>query len=543
MNNKCEQLHETVVRDIIELLDDAINSPEKWEKILKGNRNMSLKSISSASSNLVLVFPVACSRSIAIENSAMVSKAIERKCVSMLQMLFSAFQITDAKDAVDYISKFHKNIKLNGEIGMDDFIAINQLIGESANIRIDESAIQAIKEDMKNINFVLPENVSENSLNNFKIYNNRRNSKIIKEDKDPTDDILRNKMAQKIDDRQFKYFDDREKMEIEDQYRRKSNDIEFEHKKELSNLDFEHKKELAKINHDNKLEDDERQKKIADSEMQYRIRKDKIDVEYKMKRDTINDKFKQMELDNKRYGATKDLLDANKSGVEILSKQVLDSDVKKANELIPTSMVVSFYNRDPETSRVTHIDNIVIGVKAKLYPLTSEDIVNRILLKVGDRNSLLQLIKATTRETSFWKDFIFAIDRAKVDALSLSHRGSSSKLWKVLERRALKSRIKRAMGATNDATAITTLAISQEEVEYIKKNNNIDLERINIVRPLMESLNLMGFVIIDESLEVAKFLFDSGDDMFETVSFTHLERESSDNTYKRIVNLMTKISR
>ena len=69
------------------------------------------------------------------------------------------------------------------------------------------------------------------------------------------------------------------------------------------------------------------------------------------------------------------------------------------------------------------------------------------------------------------------------------------------------------------------------------------MESISTVKALFNSLNLLAIVIVDESLEVTKFAFDSDDPMWETVSFTHLEREASDNSYKKVVNLMTKIAR
>ncbi len=122
---------------------------------------------------------------------------------------------------------------------------------------------------------------------------------------------------------------------------------------------------------------------------------------------------------------------------------------------------------------------------------------NRIVIKNQDRNGLLKLIKATTREISFVRDFLLAIDKAKIDALSHSNRGSSSKMWKILERRALKSKIRRTLGQINDASAISTIVISQEEVEFLKKTENIDIENPNVIRPIMESYNLMGVCIVD----------------------------------------------
>ena len=212
---------------------------------------------------------------------------------------------------------------------------------------------------------------------------------------------------------------------------------------------------------------------------------------------------------------------------------------------MPTPMIVNIrYQHHDEKGNPSSLSNEVsamIGVKAKLYPIGSEDIVKHVAEKSKDGNWITNFFRATTREISFMKDFVLAIDKAKIDAMSLSTRQSSSdKMWKVLERRATVSRLKKAMRA-NNAGAITTLCVSQEEVEVLKKEHNVDLERISTVLGLFESYNLMCICIVDESLEVAKFIFDENEPSWETISFTHLERESSDNTYKRVVNLMTKM--
>jgi hypothetical protein len=126
--------------------------------------------------------------------------------------------------------------------------------------------------------------------------------------------------------------------------------------------------------------------------------------------------------------------------------------------------------------------------------------------------------------------------------MSQSRRGSSSKLWKLLERRALKSRVRRSLSMVNDATAITTLCITQEEVEYLKKTRYINVEDPRIITAIMDAYNLMGFVIVDDSLEIAKLLYDDGEGQYEVITYSGLEREQRDNT-KKIVNLMSKMSR
>ena len=224
------------------------------------------------------------------------------------------------------------------------------------------------------------------------------------------------------------------------------------------------------------------------------------------------------------------------------NNRMIDSDVKKANELVPTMMVVNFVSKDP-TSKLSIPATFTCGVKCRLIPVDPTDIADRILVKHADRNVLLGFIRATTRETSFIKDFLFAIDKAKIDAISQSSRGSSNKMWKVLERRAIRSKWNRAFSHPNDASMITTLGISQELAEYIKKSNGIDLMNPKVVRPIMEGFNLMGFVIIDEAAEADKFLWDTGEGYYETISFNNLEREASGGEYKKALNLMQKMYR
>lgn len=210
---------------------------------------------------------------------------------------------------------------------------------------------------------------------------------------------------------------------------------------------------------------------------------------------------------------------------------------------MPTTLAINFtYQRDVD-SRPIPVEGAVIGVKARLIPVSSNDIISHMISKIEDKNWLLQLIRATTRETSFAKDFLFAIDKAKVDALAHSRQGSANPMWKVLERRAMGSRLKRLIGSPNSYMAITTLCLSQEDVDTLEKEHNIDLTEYSNVDPLFSNYNLMCVSIVDESLEVAKFMFDTGDGNWENYSFTSLEREDKDNTYKKVVNLMTKVAR
>lgn len=62
-----------------------------------------------------------------------------------------------------------------------------------------------------------------------------------------------------------------------------------------------------------------------------------------------------------------------------------------------------------------------------------------------------------------------------------------------------------------------------------------------IICPIMEKLNLLYFVVVDETAESISIMTD-GDTEYETYSFTSLEREAGDGAYKKVVNLITKMS-
>lgn len=428
MHNDCRVLHETIVKDVIDLFD-TIRDTDIEDIIEKRNRSpYSKTSLAKLTDNLVCVFPVMVSSSLSIDSATMIMKAIERKAAVMLQLLFSAYQVQNADNIVDVLSKFHRNIKLNDKIGVDDVIAVMDKISESVGMKVDYNQVKAIREDMRNINFYFEKSVNPTSLNDIS--------------------ISRNPVSREI--------------------------------------------HIEGAGGDRRLDKDyPRAAKMSD-----------------------------------------------------MSKAFSANDIKKANELMPTTLLVNFVYKPPaEGSRPVPIEGVAIGVKARLIPVSSNDITNHIISKVEDKNWLLQLIRATTRETSFVKDFLLAIDKAKIDALAHSRQGSANPMWKVLERRAMGSRLKRLLGSNNAYMAITTLCVSQEDVDYVKKEFNIDFEQPSNIDPLFSNLNLMCVCIVDEALEVAKFMFDTGDGNWENYSFSSLEREDKDNTYKKVVNLMTKVAR
>lgn len=432
MNGR-EYFHESVVRDVVDILT-SLKDYDEVQFLTNSANNRSFKSITSATKDLILTFPILVSSDADPVNACMMAKAHEKKCASLLHMLFTAICVDSNEDVFDYVKKFHHNLgAMNGTLDsyMDSLDQIAASIDEDYEYKgtIDKTVLGMVLEELKQSNYTLPDDIKETGIDEYKI--------------------------------------------------------------------------------------------IPASITGY---KDRIIHEADADK-TIESRAKTIESIYKVHNTT-----------------VLDTEYKKANELMPTTMVVNFIQKG-EGGSPSMTQTAVIGVKAKVYPVSSMDICNRITSKLEDKNVLNSFIRATTNEIGFFRDFLFAIDKAKIDAKSYGKSASSNKLWKVLERRSTKSKFRRTLKMSNDATAITTLILTENDVDYIKTNNGIDLYNVSFARKLLDAYNFMGICIMNEATEVVSILYDTGDDNYERLTFSNLEREASDSSYKKMVNLLTKMNR
>lgn len=446
-------LRESELKDILDAMADIRNTIVK--KRVPNQSGLAVSSISRASKDLIMSFPVLCEDTLDPKVASMISKAIERKAVTMMQLLFSAANV-NANNGFDVINQWHSNI--GGDINyLDDYInAVDQIgdfvvaggdknldwnnssfysqniLGEAQKARFRSEVNEATRliqqENMRPVERYPISSFSENSLMSFEVYNDRYSSGI---------NVLRKKGAV----------------------------TEASDKEELQKASF--------------------------------------------------------------YS-------------DIFRKQLMDSDARKANELVPSLMIVRYTPIDNGKVSTSEIRQFVAGVKARLIPVDAYEIFDRIEMKNRSKSGLTELIRATTKEISFVKDYLFAIDKAKSDVIKTS-KSKTAGIWKTLEKRSTRSVIQRLKATRNDAACITTLVMSSNGVDYMKKEHNIDLHNPKEVARIMEAYNLLCFVIVDEGIEVANFFFD-GDSNFEQISFNTLERESGDGSYKKIVNLLSKIN-
>lgn len=467
--------------DILRNLSDKIMSSKKDPNTINIGSN-----IAKAAAGLTAVFPVIVTEAVPLDQAVMVSKAIERKCVAMLQMLFAANQITTATGAFEYMKRFHTNLSSDLDLsGMD----VDDVIGYTNKIGTRLESVS-------------------------------KNRSLIELADMTVDDIV--EMSEGIP-------------LTETAIKREMDRIIYEATVDKTVLDVVN--QCKDIMHEQFIDEGINEGSLND--FQFRT----VMNEYSAFKST-NTKITTTRTDDtgvETQTTTSDDSQTNdiKNTYEILNKNVLKSDIAKANEATPSLMIVHF------TSTIDNGDSIVntcvIGVKARIQYVPSSEMISRIILKNNDRKGLLNFIRATTGEIKFFKDFLFAVDRAKVDAVAKSGKGSSSKVWKLLELRANRAKLNKSTGRNNsDAAAITTIVVSRAEADVIKKQYRIDITKAGTLLSIMKGYNLMCAVLVDEVSERVDFMYDDGSSNFETLSFMSLEREDSGGSYKKVINLLAK---
>lgn len=225
---------------------------------------------------------------------------------------------------------------------------------------------------------------------------------------------------------------------------------------------------------------------------------------------------------------TKSMNDVKKRTTGGYVADIKDTDIKKVNNMMPSVLVVKLHNKNSDVTT-----NVAVGVKAKIQYIPQDEVIYRISSKNKDKNMLFNFIRSTTREISFLKDFLFALDKAKLDAIKIQK--SSNSVWKILERRAVRNRV-RMFNNDGGYGGIVSLVISADTLATLNKEYDFKAS-ISEVENLISQYNLLSFFVADDVNERATYLFDDASRQFTTVSYTALEKTDSKD-YKKIINLL-----
>lgn len=244
---------------------------------------------------------------------------------------------------------------------------------------------------------------------------------------------------------------------------------------------------------------------------------------------------------HRKYGdillEAEDEKNPNLNKISIPSKVLDNNELKKANELVPTTLTLRINFMD-KNGNLAGERTFNIGVKVTLHPASSEEIINN-LCSARD-TGFFKFIRWTTGELSLVKDVLLNLNEIKLDVVNKT--AGKSGWFSTFKRLKAKSTIlsKFSKGAQG-FHPLGTIIISMDEAEIIKNKSGLDLTRVSDVKKVMDKFMLLGFVILDPATQTAMFIFDDSPD-FEMQPFSGLKREGngSNTDLKELLKVMNR---
>ena len=558
----------TILKDISDTLRDAVDIAKEMD--IKLNKQTSIAKLSSAAT---LQFPVITSRSINVDTTQTVVKALERQYAMFIQMVISMNPYLDLekdRNLQGYLRNIHQNnvgimdLKESAmSLYSDDF---GRTLLFSLNEGCNGQVLASNREQMFNPeeylnnkilnNLYASKEISlENAILNLDYYY-KKNPEILTEKYKPTKKQIKRERAFKIknniplDDDDL--YDENGNFSIE-----KAMDPLPDFAKEANNKAKNSKINNSKNNvkpedpnssyHQNNNYDvepsnnknEQKQSNLTDKQFSHQKMMDR----HKMRMDNANLELNKQKLQQKNQ-ETENLINEKKFKHELqktkwdyqskTAVKLSDNDVKKCNELVPTTLSLTLQVKDG--SNFGGVSNFVIGVKGLLHPVNSDDMISNLLSGYKSGNKFFNFLRWSSGEIKFIKDLILNMDNIREDVVR-KHAKNGSGWWSALKRRRNIAALRRIKGSGR-ILPNTTIVCSINEIDELKEAYGVDLMNPTSIKKIMKTFFLLGFVVVDDSQELCHFIFD-GENNYQVVSFNGLEKENnSKNDFKDIYKLI-----
>lgn len=476
----------------------------------------SYSSIAKAASKLIAVFPVLTSRTVSFDTARMTSKYIEQISCQFFMFALQQANISNAKDGIAYLRQFHQNLNM-GDDNTDAVIAAMQSWIDAYTKGTQESTTfadalnnEVLSEAMVDPFMMQSDDVKISASDMRELMHAMQESANIQ-----FYDTKLNPLS--IDDYVVREFAGGDYRVTVSPYilneakanKRKANNSYNENKEQ-----HRHEEEMNKIYND-------RMKTYQKAQSE----RDKQDAENE----------KQQKEDQKSTSRDNDWRDANR--MHNNTAFLKDQDIKKMNDAVPSILIVKFYQKNSNDAVSGVATEFLIGIKSKVVPITTAEILRRIMNDNKDGQKFLKFMRVITGELKA-SDVLLGLSRITDDVKSYKVKGARGDIWTLLQNRAVAAKEQVRSGKHNDFSAITTVLISQQDADELYREENFDINDPKNAIHFMQSYNLMGFAIADDSNEVLHLLLDNGSKNFEDISYRMLERETQDSTYKKLINLM-----
>lgn len=206
-----------------------------------------------------------------------------------------------------------------------------------------------------------------------------------------------------------------------------------------------------------------------------------------------------------------------------LAPKLLDRDVKKSNDMMPYGVQVRLIAKNEKNEFVQYID-FVLGVKAILHPVKSDDMIMNLQNAVQNKSLFFKFLRWTSGEISLVKNILFDMDNIKLDA---QNKAAGKSPWFGSLRRLRNKKVGlRNFTVPHKLIPNATIVISALEADYLENNCALLVRSPRVAKKIMEAMFLVAFVIIDDTTGTIDVLYD-GSDSFQTYALETLERENS----------------
>lgn len=239
---------------------------------------------------------------------------------------------------------------------------------------------------------------------------------------------------------------------------------------------------------------------------------------------------------------------------KIKSAQLVDeSKIQKLNTLKPLMMTVNFRVKNAQTGVSAPIE-YVVGIKTHTRLIDSSILPEMAQYPLKEMNKLSRKAKWRAGEINFF-EYLFNIKGKKQTAIDsadpkrkwyrrlyeLAHTGSDIVAQKATTGRSILNRLSIGSKKVEDnkyeftANAIlnqfdgvmpnTTLVISMDDVNNVKRQTNIDLLKGSTAKKLCKEMFLIGIVVIDSDEETLKMMLPDIHNDYEVHSLAALNRQ------------------
>lgn len=217
--------------------------------------------------------------------------------------------------------------------------------------------------------------------------------------------------------------------------------------------------------------------------------------------------------------------------------ELLSGEVKKANEMQPTFIIIHLIKKSPNGGENVKYD-ITIGIKCTIHAVKSTEYIANLVDACEYKGTLFRFIKWTTGEISFLKDFVLRMDLFEKN--TKTRVMSSSGWWEALRKRARSGKMSKV--GNNRLLPNATFIFSKEEADNVKANFGYDLLNPSVAKALMKEYFLLGYVVVDASDETVRVMYD-GQSKFQFYTFASLERENNnqERAFKQMLRDVKKM--